>query len=396
METIIHFNDLKKQRKPVYTEYLCKENKVFLINYVKFKTSEFRDFNIEDILECGQCFRFRKIEDKHYQIVAYKRVLNIIQHDSMIEFYPCSREEFEDIWIEYFDLNTNYKDIKEKLKEDKILKEAIEFAEGIRILNQEPFECLISFIISQNNRIEMIKKVIGNICERYGDKVLSDINEDEDEYQDEDIEVNNYLFPDLDKLKDLKQEDFRECKTGFRDKYIVDAINKIKDGDLILDELIELPEEEARKELLKVKGVGNKVADCTLLFSLKKRSVFPTDVWVKRVMEHYYFEGKETSIKKIEKFARDKWGDLAGYAQQYLFYYARSQKIGVKEKGNKKSDKAKDKDKNKNKHEEIVVIKQEEKIIKKSRKRLRKKARKRAVKRNVKNIVNQRKQKKSL
>lgn len=279
----------------------------------KIIMTDFDSFNIEEILECGQCFRFEKIENMHYTIVAYSRVLNIKQVDNKVEFYPCNKEDFEKIWIDYFDLNTDYNKIKDSLKNDPIVKKAIEYAEGIRILNQEPFECLISFIISQNNRIPMIKQVIKNISKKYGVKC-----------------GENYLFPILEQLKVATPEELKLCKTGFRDKYILDAIQNIESGNVILEDLFNISSEDAKEQLLKIKGVGTKVADCTLLFSLKKNDVFPTDVWVKRVMEYFYFNEEDTSIKKIHSFAKEKWGDLAGYAQQYLFYYARSERIGTK------------------------------------------------------------------
>lgn len=275
--------------------------------------TNFNSFKIDEILECGQCFRFEKIRENHYIIIAYGRVLNIEQINNKVMFYPCTEQDFHDIWVNYFDLNTNYDDIKQKLMNDDTMKKAINYADGIRILNQQPFECLISFIISQNNRIPMIKQVIKNISEKYGQPL--------NEY---------YSFPTLEELSIVKNEELRECKTGFRDKYIIDAVLNLNDGNINLDELFKLSSDDAKKELMKIKGVGTKVADCVLLFSLKKNDVFPTDVWIKRVMEYFYFDGKETNIKQIHEFARDKWGNLAGYAQQYLFYYARSEKIGVK------------------------------------------------------------------
>ncbi len=279
----------------------------------KIIMTDFDSFNIEEILECGQCFRFEKLENMHYTIVANGKVLNIKQIENKVEFYPCNKEDFENIWINYFDLETDYNKIKDSLKDDPIVKKAIEYAEGIRILNQEPFECLISFIISQNNRIPMIKQVIKNISEKYGIKC-----------------GENYIFPTLEQLKKATSEELKLCKTGFRDKYILDAIQNIENGSVNLQNLFNLSSDLAKEELLKIKGVGTKVADCVLLFSLKKNDVFPTDVWVKRVMEYFYFNEQDTPIKQIHSFAKEKWGDLAGYAQQYLFYYARSEKIGTK------------------------------------------------------------------
>lgn len=286
-------------------KYIEQEEKVIM--------TDFDSFNIKEILECGQCFRFSQIDDNFYKIVAYGKVLYILQSDNKVEFYPTNLTDFENIWIEYFDLNTDYFKIKKSLISDPILKKAIEFAPGIRILNQEPWECLISFIISQNNRIPMIKQVIKNISMKYG------------------LEVDGeFLFPTLNQIKNATNEDLMLCKTGFRSKYILDAIFQINSKNIDFERLFLLSSEDAKKELMLIKGVGTKVADCVLLFSLKKNDVFPTDVWVKRVMEYFYFNEKENNINQIHSFAKDKWGNLAGYAQQYLFYYARSNKIGIK------------------------------------------------------------------
>lgn len=286
--------------------YIQKDNKVIVTDY--------DSFDIEQILECGQCFRFKKLNEKEYVIIAMSKVLHILQKENYIEFYPCTESEFSNIWLNYFDMNTDYKEIKKVLCEiDDILKESVAFAPGIRLLNQEPWECLISFIISQNNRIPMIKQVIKNISEKYGTK-----------------SENYYLFPTMEQLKNADEDTLISCKTGFRAKYIIDAIDKLQNKTVDLNNFEKLSTEDAREKLISIKGVGPKVADCTLLFSLKRREVFPTDVWVKRVMEHFYFDGNDTSIKKIHELAQKKFGKYAGYAQQYLFHYARQLKIGAK------------------------------------------------------------------
>lgn len=274
---------------------------------------QYDSFDIEHILECGQCFRFNKINQKKYLIVAHKRELIIEQCDEQIIFYSTSISDFYNIWQNYFDFNTDYSKIKKKLSEDKILKEAIDYAPGIRILNQDFFECLISFIISQNNRIPMIKQVIENLSNKYG----------------ETINTRN-SFPSPESFNDATELEIKEQKTGFRAKYILDATNKITSDENYFNKISALTSDMQQKELMKIKGVGPKVSNCVMLFSLKQRDSFPVDVWIKRVMEHFYFDNKETDINTIYKLAKDKFGDLAGYAQQYLFYYARSNKVGVK------------------------------------------------------------------
>ena len=264
-------------------------------------------------MECGQCFRFEKIENLKYKIVAYGKVLYITQTEDSVEFTPCNKEDFENIWYDYFDLDTDYNNIIEEIsKNDPIMKSATEYADGIRLLNQEPYECLLSFIISQNNNIPRIKKIIKAMAETYG-KSLGD----------------EYAFPRIEEIENVTVEDLMELRMGFRAKYIFDCISKLKNGEVDLSKADTLNTDDLRKELISIKGVGQKVADCVLLFSLKRRETFPTDVWIKRVMEHLYFNDEEKDIKEIHAYAQEKWGEYCGYAQQYLFYYARSLKIGT-------------------------------------------------------------------
>lgn len=267
-------------------------------------------FDIAQILECGQCFRFKKLENYHYMIIAKKRVLYIKQTKDIVKFYPCTEQEFKTIWVDYFDLDRDYNKIKLELAKDTVLKQAIEYAPGIRILNQETWECLISFIISQNNRIPMIKQAVENISKKYGDLIEDDF----------------YSFPTLDQLLKADEEGLKNCKTGFRAKYILNACNSVNSGEIDLNGFNNMSTDEVRQSLMSIKGVGPKISDCVLLFSQKRSEVFPTDVWIKRVMQHFYF-GREASIKEIHDCAYQKFGDLAGIAQQYLFNYARQQKI---------------------------------------------------------------------
>ncbi len=276
-------------------------------------------FRLSETLECGQCFRFEKIADEEYVVVAFGKILVMKETDGDIFIDGINEEEFNTIWKHYFDLDRDYADMKESLsKDDEIMAEAVKFAPGIRILNQDFFECLISFIISQNNRIPMIKKVIANISEKYGD------------YIGEVYGVKYYAFPTPEQLAKADIEGLMECKTGFRAKYIMDAVEKYTSGMFNREEMKKMAVEDERKFLMNIKGVGPKVADCVLLFSLERADVFPADVWIKRVMEHFYFEGQDTKLDKIQALAREKYGSLTGFAQQYLFNYARTLKIGTK------------------------------------------------------------------
>ncbi len=271
------------------------------------------NFNIEQILECGQCFRFEKLGDMHYKIIAFGRVLYIKQENDTIIMYPCTAEDYENIWRSYFDMDRDYDEIIRRISQnDSIMQSACEYAKGIRILAQQPYECLLSFIISQNNNIPRIKGIISRMSEKYG----VDLGE-------------GYAFPTLEQLNAATEEDLFGLRMGFRAKYIRDCLDRLTAKEVDIENTDRLTAEELLSELTKIKGVGQKVAECTMLFSMGKREVFPTDVWVKRVMEQLYFNGEETDIKTIHSFARDKWGELAGYAQQYLFYYARTLKIGT-------------------------------------------------------------------
>ncbi|GHU55618.1 8-oxoguanine DNA glycosylase [Clostridia bacterium] len=270
------------------------------------KMTEFDSFDIEHILECGQCFRFSKLGEKDYKIAAHGRVLRVTQSGGEVLFSPCSLLEFEKIWAGYFDLERDYSEIKKFLSKDEVMKKAVEFGGGIRILNQERFECILSFIISQNNQIPRIKKCIGNLCEKYG----ADIG-------------GEYAFPDISILAKLSEYDFNELRVGFRAKYLADAVYRIQNNLININ--CDDSYGEIKRELLDTKGIGAKVSNCILLFSFGKRASFPVDVWVRRVVEHFYFpEGNN----EIEKWAAEKFGEYGGYAQQYLFYYARSLKIG--------------------------------------------------------------------
>lgn len=273
------------------------------------------DFDIEQTLECGQCFHFEKIGKKDYAIAAKGKLLRISQDEEHIIFHNITENEYADIWEEYFDLNRDYHKIKSKLiRKDPCLERAIREKYGIHILNQDFFETLISFIISQNKQITHIKKIVSEISCKYG-KYLGIIEG-----------KRYYAFPDAGCLSRVTEQEFRECRTGFRAPYLVDACKKVSQGIVTEERLQELSYEEAKKLLMKIKGVGEKVANCVLLFGLSRREAFPIDVWVKRIMEQLYFQ-KEMKIEQLQCFASEKYGSYGGYAQQYLFYYGKDHKI---------------------------------------------------------------------
>ena len=277
---------------------------------------EIENFDAKAIFTCGQAFRWYEESDGSFTTVHLGRVLNVLNEKDRVIFKGTNLKEFDEIWMDYFDLNTDYKEIRKVLSNNEILPKAMEYGKGIRILNQNHFEMLISFIISANNMIPRIKKSIEVISMRYGKFICEDENR------------KYYSFPTVEELSKATVEDLREfAKVGFRDKRIFDTVNMILNEKIDLYSFENLETDILREELLKFSGVGNKVADCIMLFSYKRGEVFPVDVWIKRVMEELFIK-KETPVKKISKEADRIFGKYAGYAQQYLFYYGREEKIG--------------------------------------------------------------------
>lgn len=271
------------------------------------------DFTLSQILECGQCFHFDKLDEEVYEVVAFGRAVKMEQTDKVLRIYGSSMEDYEGIWKLYLDMDNDYGLIKQSvIKADGALKTAVDEKSGIHILNQDFFETLISFIVSQNKSIPQIKQCVKNISHRFGDEVIG--------YNGEAF----YVFPDVQRMHDATEEELRECKVGFRAPYIKNATEAVYSGAVTKEKLDELDIAQARELLMTIKGVGEKVANCVLLFGLGRREAFPVDVWMKRIMEQMYFDGKDTKKQDIEAFAVNKFGDLGGYAQQYLFDYART------------------------------------------------------------------------
>ncbi|EGD48292.1 DNA-(apurinic or apyrimidinic site) lyase [Ruminiclostridium papyrosolvens DSM 2782] len=273
-----------------------------------------KDFNLTHIFECGQCFRWIRQEDGSYKGIAGGRLVNVSYDNEILCITNSGEQDFKNIWYEYFDLGTDYSKIKASLEQDEIMKEAIKTGWGIRLLKQDFWEMLISFIISANNMIPRIMKTVDTLSALRGKCI--------------DSQQEAYSFPDVETLAKMSLEEIQQCKAGFRCKYIHKTAALMAQGIITEDNLRGMDTALARKELMKLPGVGPKVADCILLFSGMKYDVFPTDVWVKRVMEELYLK-KESGLKEIQQFASKQFGDLTGYAQQYLFYHARLNRIGM-------------------------------------------------------------------
>ncbi|VDN46796.1 8-oxoguanine DNA glycosylase [Petrocella atlantisensis] len=272
-------------------------------------------FLIGQILECGQSFRYKHIENNIYDIIAYDKRLRINQVGKHV-YMDCSIEDYNSLWVRYFDMDRNYEQIQSILvKMDPILKKAVIEKRGLRILRQAPFEMLLTFILSQNKAIPQIKVLVERLCETYGQVVL-------DQYG------TYYTFPTVDRLVDVSVEDWRRLKVGFRAPYLYDAIQKVAQGVIDFITIEKMLDNSARDRLMEISGVGQKVADCILLFAFGRIEVFPLDVWVRRMMTHAYFNDQNVSDQIILEFADRYFKGFGGLAQQYLFYYARDHQIG--------------------------------------------------------------------
>lgn len=252
-------------------------------------------FDIRQTFQCGQCFRWKGTENGGFSGIAGGKLYTLTQTGSGALVHDVSDEDIPFL-RNYFDLETDYDAIKRRFSADSTLKAAIERSGGIRILRQEPFETLISFIISQNNNIPRISGIIDRLCENFGEKI-----------------GGGYAFPTARSLKGITPEDLAPLRAGFRARYIADAVEKVNNGEVDLSEVDALPLDPAREKLKLITGVGDKVADCVLLFAFHKLDAFPKDVWIKRMMEEYYPHGLPGCAKGLE-----------GIAQQYLFDYVRN------------------------------------------------------------------------
>lgn len=288
-----------------------------------------KDFELDHIFDCGQSFRWNKEEDGSYTGIAFGHIANMSLKDGILSIETLSKHggngevvnEFakyddtyiEEMWKEYLDLYTDYGEIKKYLsKKDKIMKSAISSGEGIRILKQEPWEALVSFIISQNNNIPRIKKCIEGLCESFGEPLGT--------YRGK----QRFAFPKADVLAQLTEEDLGPIRLGYRSKYIINTAKQVVEdgGEEFLFTLREKNSQEAYEYLTSLCGVGPKVANCILLFGIDKKDSFPIDVWVKRVMNRLY-DIDENDMKSMKVYAEDNFGIYGGVAQQYLFYHIR-------------------------------------------------------------------------
>lgn len=271
-----------------------------------------KDFHLDHTFDNGQCFRWNKEEDGSYTGVVFGRVANINYIKDTIVLNNVTLKDYNEIWKDYLDLDRDYGAVKKMLSEkDPTMRKAVSYGKGMRILQQDKWETLISFIISQNNNIPRIKKCVEDFCTnhgstlgKYGEKLY-------------------YSFPEPAVLAKLSVEELDTCKLGYRAKYMIETAKQItSDHGRTLEGLSSVSAEEAEEYLLSLSGVGPKVANCIMLFSMGKYDSFPLDVWIKRVMNQVYHI-EPGNVKKMQSYAAQHFGEYGGIAQQYLFYYMR-------------------------------------------------------------------------
>ncbi len=259
------------------------------------------DFNIEHILECGQIFSYQKTQEGYVVFSADKKA-EVIEENEQYIIKTQKTAYFE----EFFDLRTDYSQIKKSLSKHEILKKPIEFGSGIRILKQDLFETLISFIVSANNNIKRIKQILFRMREQFGKK-MGDF----------------FAFPTREQLLGASVDDFAKMGAGYRAKYLFEVVRQIDEQKL--QKMRDFDTQTLRKELIKLSGVGPKVADCVLLFGFGRKDVFPVDTWIAQMYNKYY--QKLENREKIRENLTNEFQELSGYAQQYLFFFMRSEKV---------------------------------------------------------------------
>ena len=256
-----------------------------------------KSFSLPETLDCGQAFRWLPCEDGGWHGIAGGHYLKLSRQGDDILLHGTTMEQYQDFWKRYFDFSRSYPALKRRFSRDPILKEAISYAPGIRILRQEPWETLCTFIISSNNNIPRIRGIVQRLCEAFGDPVPGSPFR---------------TFPAPERIVPLSEEDLAFLRSGYRARFILDAARKTASGQVNLRRLYRLPTESAREKLMEINGVGPKVADCVLLFAYSRTECVPMDTWIKKVMAVLYPDG-------FPDFLLPE----AGLAQQYLFHYAR-------------------------------------------------------------------------
>lgn len=267
------------------------------------------NFNLHDTVTCGQIFRFFEELDNSYTIILSDRVVNLKMDNNYLIIDSNDMNNIENIIKKYLDLDFDYDKLnKEIISIDSSNKYLVESCNGLKMINEPRFELIISYILSANNGVPQIRNSLNMIAEKYGEKVL---------FRDKEY----YLFPSVNKLKNVSIEDYRTCKVGFRDKYIYEIVSKINNKEFDIDGIDNMNSDDALIYLMNNKGIGEKVASCILLFGYHRFDVFPIDTWVKKYMKEKYNLEK---VKDIREYMKNKYNDNCGLVIQYIFHYNRN------------------------------------------------------------------------
>lgn len=270
------------------------------------------ELDLENTLTCGQIFRYQQEIDNSFTVVISDRVINLKYDNYKLYVKSNKLDNLENVIREYLDLDRDYKSIMDKIRVmDSTLAKYLDNSLGLKMIKQDKLECIISYIISQNNSVRNIQMSLNMLSEAYGEKV-------------EFLNKDYYLFPKLDRLASLSLEDFRKCKVGFRDKYLVGIIESINNGSFDLNMIDSLNTEEALQYLINFKGIGMKVASCILLFSYQRFDVYPVDTWVKKFMEDNY---NIVGEKNIREYCKKTYGEYSGLAIQFMFNSKRNMNV---------------------------------------------------------------------
>lgn len=305
----------------------------------------FDSFDLHSSCHCGQAFRWRRsgCRGQLEEGVVRGKLLRLEQRSDVLLVHPPVNDEAVEIVINYFRLRVPHGPTEEAIASaDEIMREAVKRNRGLRIVAQEPWECLISYIISARNSIRQISRTVERIAQTWGDPISSVESSGGGACHDDlanqpicelwdngscDIgqRLTWHAFPGPDEMRCATVEDLVVCKTGFRARSVWEAVCRVSSGEIDLDTIASLDYPLAKEELMRLRGVGEKVADCVLLFSMGKYEAFPVDVWIERAVRHLYFGGEEICHREIRRWAAGKFGQIAGHAQEYLFAYAREE-----------------------------------------------------------------------
>jgi N-glycosylase/DNA lyase len=276
------------------------------------KAFQIQDYDLSATLTSGQAFRWRRAGESWLGVIGTRWVRLRADHQSILA--EAAEPVSDWSWLtDYLQFDLNLEEMLASFPDDEPMRMAVKNCRGLRLLRQEPWECLASFILSSTKQISQIQQIISLLCEAYGEPVAVPSGA-----------APVRRFPSPAQLAHLGEAELRACKMGFRAPYLLTTANTIVSGRLDLDELYQLPLEQARARLMDLPGVGRKIADCVLLFAYGFQEAFPVDVWVMKALRQLYFPKRAVTMKRLHRFASEHFGRNAGYAQQYLFHYMRT------------------------------------------------------------------------